>query len=92
MTENAGIMLRGFVASWLRGFVASWLRGCLRTKSLILLVPTLQRGNATLVAPAARLGDAGASRPAPTPERGSQMKSVVFLIKNQIVVVSEVIK
>jgi len=27
MKKNAGIILRGFVASWLRGFVASWLRG-----------------------------------------------------------------
>ena len=35
----------------------------------------LQRGNTTLAAPAARLGDAGASRLAPTPERGSQRKT-----------------
>jgi len=42
----------------------------------MLLVPTLQRGNTTLAVPAARLGDAGASRLAPTPERKSQMKSI----------------
>jgi len=42
---------------------------------LILLVPTLQRGNTTLAAPAARPGDAGASRLASKPERGSQRTS-----------------
>ena len=65
-------------------------KSCQSCPIRVLLVPTLQRGNTTLAAPAARLGDAGASRSllrrdqlAPTPEPGSQRKSVVSLTKNQ---------
>jgi len=45
---------------------------CLETNLLILLAPTLQSGNAILTAPVVRLGDAGVSRPAPTPELGAR--------------------